>query len=53
MLARVSTSSLKIAAVHTAHKSLGVTLQFIGRFAAPPDKWPGEVRRLESEVRGS
>ena len=25
--------ALKIAALHTVHKSLGVTLQFIGRFA--------------------
>lgn len=29
--------SLKIAAIHDAHKSLGVTLQFIGRFARTAD----------------
>ena len=29
--------ALKIAAIHDPHKSLGVTLQFIGRFARPTD----------------
>lgn len=45
--------SLKIAAVHDAHKSLGVTLQFVGRFARASDKTIGEasvvVARPDSE----
>jgi hypothetical protein len=35
--------SLKIAAVHDPHKSLGVTLQFIGRFARVADTHIGDA----------
>jgi hypothetical protein len=35
--------SLKIAAIHDAHKSLGVTLQFVGRFARVADATIGEA----------
>lgn len=45
---------LKIAAVHTPHKSLGVTLQFIGRFARTNADNVGSAKFVaaESEVRG-
>lgn len=33
--------ALKIAAIHDAHRSLGVTLQFVGRFARSGDATPG------------
>ncbi|MDZ4178692.1 MAG: DEAD/DEAH box helicase family protein [Coriobacteriia bacterium] len=35
--------ALKIAAIHDAHKSLGVTLQFVGRFARTGDATLGEA----------
>jgi superfamily II DNA or RNA helicase len=38
--------NLKIAAIHTPHKSLAVTLQFIGRFARTSDS--RSARRLSS-----
>jgi superfamily II DNA or RNA helicase len=56
--------SLKIAAIHDPHKSLGVTLQFIGRFARtsntsigdatvvvgrPDGKYDGTLRKLYAE----
>lgn len=45
---------LKIAAVHAPHKSLGVTLQFIGRFARTNADDIGEAKFLAvpQEVRG-
>jgi superfamily II DNA or RNA helicase len=45
---------LKIAAVHTPHKSLAVTLQFIGRFARTNADNIGSAKfiAVESEVRG-
>jgi hypothetical protein len=35
--------SLKIAAIHDPHKSLGVTLQFVGRFARVSDEAVGDA----------
>lgn len=35
--------SLKVAAVHDAHRSLGVTLQFVGRFARVADETIGRA----------
>ncbi|UGS36766.1 hypothetical protein DSM104329_03176 [Capillimicrobium parvum] len=35
--------SLKVAAVHDAHRSLGITLQFVGRFARTADADIGEA----------
>jgi superfamily II DNA or RNA helicase len=46
---------LKVAAIHDAHKSLGVTLQFVGRFARIGDENVGRaavfVGRPELDVR--
>ena len=44
---------LKIAALHDQHRSLGITLQFIGRFARSGDKSLGEatVVAARSEIR--
>lgn len=35
--------ALKVAAIHDAHRSLGVTLQFIGRFARPGETSDGRA----------
>ena len=35
--------ALKIAAIHDAHRSLGVTLQFVGRFARPGETSDGRA----------
>lgn len=45
--------SLKIAAVHSPHRSLSVTLQFIGRFArtAGADLGPATFLAVPSEIR--
>lgn len=43
---------LKIAAVHDPHKSLAVTLQFIGRFARSGDEQLGEASMFVPRVTG-
>lgn len=46
--------NLKIAALHSPHRSLGVTLQFIGRFARTGDKTIGAARffAIPAEIEG-
>jgi len=46
--------NLKIAALHTPHRSLGVTLQFIGRFARVGDTTIGPARffAIPAEIKG-
>jgi superfamily II DNA or RNA helicase len=46
--------NLKIAALHAPHRSLGVTLQFIGRFARTGDTTIGPARffAVPSEIEG-
>ncbi len=44
--------SLKVAAVHDPHKSLAVTLQFIGRFARTSDEGLGEASVFVSRHLG-
>jgi superfamily II DNA or RNA helicase len=46
--------NLKIAAIHAPHKSLAVTLQFIGRFARTNDQKVGTAKfiAVPSEIRG-
>jgi superfamily II DNA or RNA helicase len=46
--------NLKIAALHSPHRSLGVTLQFIGRFARTGDETIGRARffAIPAEIEG-
>jgi len=44
--------SLKVAAIHDLHKSLGVTLQFVGRFARVADPTIGEATVITSRPEG-
>jgi hypothetical protein len=46
--------NLKIAALHSPHRSLGVTLQFIGRFARTGDETIGAARffAIPGEIEG-
>lgn len=45
--------NLKIAAIHDAHKSLGVTLQFIGRFARVADRLIGTASIITAKPQGN
>lgn len=44
--------SLKVAAIHDAHKSLGVTLQFIGRFARAANDQIGDATVVVGRPEG-
>jgi superfamily II DNA or RNA helicase len=44
--------SLKVAAIHELHKSLGVTLQFVGRFARVADATIGEATVVTGRPEG-
>ncbi len=45
--------ALKVAAIHDPHKSLGVTLQFIGRFARPTEGPASEATVVVGRPEGS